>query len=54
MICRIYGDGVVGGKLERPIFGNGFSTSFAHQVVPVSQLFIEDTDYKTVSIFGER
>lgn len=52
IITRIWGNGVVGGRLEKPLSGNAVSTTFSYQSVPVSQLFIEDSDFKTISIFG--
>lgn len=52
IISRIYGEGVVGGILKRPIFVNPLSSSYAQQLVPVSQLFIEETEFKVVSVFG--
>lgn len=51
-IGRVYGEGVVSGILEKPLYANAIGSGYAQQLVPVSRLFIEETEFKTIGVFG--
>lgn len=50
LINRVFGDGVVGGILYRPIRVSSLTTNLIEQQVPVSKLFIEDTRMFSVGL----
>ncbi|OMD40696.1 hypothetical protein [Paenibacillus odorifer] len=50
---RVYCEGVVGEILEKPLYANGIGSGYAKQLVPVSGLNIEETEFKTVRVIGQ-